>query len=453
MRTKSLPPYYKGIIVSLQQEELQMRKWYSLIDKVYSRPNLIVAFDKVRKNKGSKTAGIDGVSVKEFREHLDDKLCHLHHELKSGIYKPQAVKRVYIEKEGRGKRPLGIPTIRDRIVQQALLNVLQPIFEPGFHPSSYGYRPKRSAHHAVAKAERFTRHYGLEEVVDMDLSKCFDTLDHQLILSRVNQKVSDGKVLKLISSFLKSGIVENGKLSPTEIGCPQGGIISPLLTNIYLNRFDHFMKDKGIRIVRYADDILIFAQTKSQAGSYKAIATKFLEQDLKLKVNVNKTHLTNLEQGIPYLGFVLQTFGVSVSQKSIHKFKEKVRKLTPRCQGCKLYHYIEELNFLLKGYSMYYRVALCKKVFVQLMSWIRRRLRMMIMKSWKSWKGLHKQLRRMGYKDSFEKISVSCWRNSSSRLLHMALPNSWFNEQHLFNMERVKTNTLHQYYNFVLNKI
>ncbi len=430
-----------------------MRKWYSLIDKVYFRPNLLEAFDKVKRNKGSKTAGIDGISVKEFRERLGDNLCQLHEELKGGIYKPQAVKRVYIEKEDGSKRPLGIPTVRDRVVQQALLNILQPIFEPGFHPSSYGYRPNRSAHHAVAKAERFARHYGLDHVADMDLSKCFDTLDHNLVLSSVNEKVSDGKILNLISSFLKSGIVEDGKLSRTEIGCPQGGIISPLLTNIYLNRFDHYMKNKGIRIVRYADDILIFADTKSQAGSYRAIATKFLEEDLKLKVNVKKTHLTHLNQGIPYLGFVLRSFGVSVSEKSILKFKAKVRELTPRNQGRKLYYYIDELNQLLKGYSMYYRVALSKGLFASLMSWIRRRLRMMIMKSWKSWKGLHKQLRRMGYKGVFEKISVSRWRNSSCTMLHMALPNSWFDEKHLFNMERVKTNTLHQYYDFVLNKV
>ena len=429
-----------------------MRKWYSLIDKVYSRSNLLAAFDKVKRNKGSKTAGIDGVSVKKFKEHLGDNLCQLHEELKSGTYKPEAVKRGYIEKEDGSKRRLGIPTMRDRVVQQALLNILQPIFDPDFHPSSYGYRPNRSAHHAIAKAERFTRHYGLEHVVDMDLSKCFDTLSHNLILTAVNEKVSDGKVLTLISDFLKSGIVEDGKFSPTETGSPQGGIISPLLTNIYLNRFDQYMKGKGIRIVRYADDILIFARTKSEVGKYRAMATDYLEKDLRLVVNTDKTHLTNLQEGIPYLGIVLRDYGVSVSEKSIGKFKEKVRKLTPRRQGRKLFYYIDELNQLLKGFTMYYRIALSKKLFSSLMSWVRRRLRMMIMKSWKSWKGLHKQLRRMGYKGSFEKISVTRWRNSSCQLAHMALPNSWFDEMLLFNMEKVKTNTLHQYYQ-ILNKV
>jgi group II intron reverse transcriptase/maturase len=430
-----------------------MRKWYSLIDKVWSRRNLLEAFDKVKRNKGSRTSGIDGLSVEEFRKHLTDNLCQIHEELRSGTYKPHAVKRVYIDKEDGSQRPLGIPTVKDRVVQQALLNVLQPIFEPEFHPSSYGYRPGRSAHHAIAKAERFTRHYGLDHVVDMDLSKCFDTLDHELILSSVNEKVSDGKVLKLIDSFLKSGIVDKGKFEPTEKGSPQGGIISPLLTNIYLNKFDQQMKTLGIRIVRYADDILVFAATKSEAGRYRAIATKFLEAELKLTVNQKKTHLTNLDKGIPYLGFEIHNYGVSASAKSIRKFREKVRKLTPRNQGFKLDYYLTELSFLLKGYSMYYRVALCKKLFRHLMSWVRRRLRMMIMKSWKSWRGLHKQLRRLGYKGSYEKISVTRWRNSNCTLLHMALSNSWFDENNLFNMERVTTNTLHQYYNFILNKV
>ena len=422
-----------------------MRKWYSLIDKVYSKSNLTLAFDKIRRNKGSKTPGVDGVNAKTFGQHLSDNLSQLHEELKSGSYIPQAVKRTYIKKGDGSKSPLGIPSMCDRVVQQALLNILQPIFEPDFHPSSYGYRPQRSAHHAIAKSDLFARHYGLEHIVDMDLSRCFDTLNHDLILNAVNEKVSDGKVLRLISLFLKSGILEHGVFSPIETGSPQGGVISPLLANIYLDKFDQYMKGKNIRIVRYADDILIFATTKREAGNYMALATQFLEQDLELIVNVNKTHLTSLKQGIPYLGVVLQEYGVTASEKSIRMFKDKVRRLTPRKQGRKLCYYITDLNFLLKGYSMYYRIALSKKLFASLMSWIRRRLRMMVMKSWKSWKGLHKQLRRMGYKGSFEKISVRRWRNSSCHLLHMALPNKWFDELHLFNMERVKTNTLHQY--------
>ncbi|MCK5022539.1 MAG: group II intron reverse transcriptase/maturase [Candidatus Aenigmarchaeota archaeon] len=430
-----------------------MRKWYSLIDKVYSIPKLAEAFEKVKKNKGSRTSGVDKVSIADFKQNLQSNLYQLSKELKSGEYTPQAVRRVYIDKPDGSKRGLGIPTIRDRVVQQSLLNVLQPIFEPDFHPSSYGYRPKRSAHQAVAKAERFSRYYGLEYVADMDLSKCFDTLDHKLILQSVNQKVSDGKVLNLITKFLTSGVLKGEDFEPTDKGSPQGGIISPLLMNIYLDNFDQYMKHQGIRIVRYADDILIFAPTKSKSGEYMAKAENYLEKELKLEVNRKKSHLTSLDNGIAYLGFVITSFGVVVSEKSIRKFKDKVRKLTPRTKGKSIHYFIGELNKLLQGFSNYYCIGLTKGLFENLMSWIRRRLRMMIMKAWKSWKPLHKQLRRMGYKGNFEKISVTRWRNSNSPLIHMALRNFWFEEAGLYQMEKVVTNTLHQYFDVVLNKV
>jgi RNA-directed DNA polymerase len=431
-----------------------MRKWYSLIDKVYAEKNLQLAYEKVRRNRGSKTCGADGISLSDFSETLEENLYQIRRTLRDGTYKPSAVRRVYIDKPDGGKRPLGIPTITDRIVQQALLNLLEPIFDPHFHPSSYGYRPKRSAHHALAKAEAFSRKYGLEHVVDMDLSKCFDTLDHKLILRGVSRRVSDGKILQLIGLMLKSGILEGTMYEPTKRGSPQGGVISPLLMNIYLDEFDQHMKSKGIRIVRYADDILIFGRTKQEAGAYRAIATSYLENQLQLTVNSEKTHLTNLSSGISYLGFVIYEYGTRVSEKSVARLKERVRKLTPRSHGKSLTYYVSQLNKVLTGYSNYYRVGLSKKLFRNIMSWIRRRLRMMQMKEWKGWKALHKQLRRRGYKGSFDRIRMNCWRNSSCTLLHMALPNSWFDEElELFNMEKVTTNTLHQYYDQVLHKV
>ena len=339
------------------------------------------------------------------------------------------------------------------MVQQALLNVLQPIFEPGFHPSSYGYRPGRSAAYALAKAERFVRHYGLPYVVDMDLSKCFDRLDHAEILRGVNRKVSDGKVLRLIEQFLKSGVLESSQFIPTEIGSPQGGVISPLLMNIYLDRFDHYMKDQGIRIVRYADDILIFARSKSEAGRYGQIATNYLEGELKLQVNKKKTHLTDLWQGISFLSFIISKNGLRIQPEKIRKFKDKVRELTPRNHGRALSDYIRKLNYLLRGFSNYFRVGRLKSQFRQLMSWIRRRIRAMQLKEWKSWKKLHKQLKRLGYQPPFEKIRMSSWRNAASPLAHYALPNKWFDEIGLFNLETVVTDTLHQYYDEVLNKV
>jgi len=260
-----------------------MKKWYSLIDKVYRQENPEKAYRAVRANKGA--PGVDGETVEAFGQHKEERLIQLHQELKTGTYEPQPVLRVEIPKPDGSKRPLGIPTVKDRVVQQALLNILQPIFDPGFHPSSYGYRPGCSCHQAVAKAEMFMNKYDFKQVVDMDLSKCFDRLDHQLIIKGVNRKVSDGSILKLIKKFLIAGVMKDGAWEETDTGSPQGGVISPLLTNIYLDHFDQAMKARGIRIVRYADDILIFAKTRTEARKYRQIANGILEGELKLVVN------------------------------------------------------------------------------------------------------------------------------------------------------------------------
>ena len=420
-----------------------MKKWYSLIDKVYRMDNLERAYKAVKANNGA--PGADGVTVKAFGQNLQEELCQLHHELKTGIYEPQPVLRVEIPKVDGSKRPLGIPSVRDRVVQQALLNILQPIFEPDFHPSSYGYRPGRSCQQAVAKAEMFINEYGLSHVVDMDLSKCFDRLDHDLILEGVNRKVSDGSVLKLIKKFLKAGVMKDGAWEETDLGSPQGGVISPLLTNIYLDSFDQEMKKRGIRIVRYADDILLFAATYQDAKKYQRIATEFLEQKLKLTVNREKTHLTDNRKGVAYLGFVIYSKSISISPKKLKNFKDKIRKMTPRNHGLSVEEMVKKLNPVLRGWANYFRIANCRTVFAELMGWIRRRLRMKKMKEWKSWKPLHKALRRRGYKGAFEKISMTTWRNSASPLISMALPNKWFDEMGLVNLEKYNVGILYHY--------
>lgn len=421
-----------------------VKKWYSLIDKVYNIGNLKKSYQMVRANRGA--PGIDGVTVAAYGENLEERLNKLHYELKTGTYEPQAVLRVEIPKPDGSKRPLGIPTVRDRIVQQALLSIMQPIFDPEFHPSSYGYRPGRSCQQAVAKAERFMNRYGFRHVVDMDLSKCFDRLDHELILKSVNRKISDGSVLKLIKKFLKAGVMKDGAIEETEIGSPQGGVISPLLANIYLDYFDQAMKERGIRIVRYADDILIFARTKKRALKYQGIATQILEEELRLQVNKDKTHITNAAKGVAYLGFIIWRKVVIIHPKKIKAFKDKIRKLTPRNHGVNVEEMAKKLNPLLRGWANYFRIANCNGQFAKLMGWIRRRLRMKQMREWKSWKPLHKMLRRRGYKGEFEKISMRRWRNSASPLISMALPNSWFDEIGLINLETYKTGILSFYY-------
>ena len=425
------------------QGDSRMRKWYSLIDKVYRMDNLHQAYRAVRSNNGA--PGVDGETVKGFGNQLRDRLDQIHHELKTGSYQPSPVRRVDIDKEDGSKRPLGIPTVKDRVVQEALRRVIEPIFEPDFHPSSYAYRPGRSCQKAVAKAEQFLNRYGLTHVVDMDLSKCFDRLNHERILQGVQRRISDGKILKLIRQFLEAGVMQDGAWEATEIGSPQGGVISPLLSNIYLDEFDQKMKAQGIRIVRYADDILVFARSPRQAERYRKIAVEVLEEDLQLVVNREKTHLTSIRDGVAFLGFVIYARHTSIHPKRITRLKDRIRELTPRNHGKNVETQISELNRFLRGWINYFRIANCKKLLQQLMAWTRRRLRMKQMREWKTWKALHRALRQNGYRGDFQKISMCRWRNSASPLLSFALPNSWFAQKGLVDLTRYEVGILHRY--------
>ena len=252
-----------------------MRNYYSLYGRLLNRQALELGFKQVKRAKGA--AGIDGQSLSQFESNLDKELGNLLAELREKRYQASPVKRVVIEKPDGGERALGIPCVRDRVVQQVLRNELEPIFEPDFHPSSYGYRKGRSAHQAISKASDFIRRYNRNWVVDMDLSKCFDRLDHELIISLFRRRVSDGSVLELLRQCLESGVMVGTEYEPTLVGSPQGGVISPLIANVYLNEFDQFMKGRSHRIVRYADDILIFCGSKNGAVNTLQVATGYLE--------------------------------------------------------------------------------------------------------------------------------------------------------------------------------
>jgi RNA-directed DNA polymerase len=421
-----------------------MKKWYSLIDKIYRKENLELAFKRVKRNNGA--PGIDGETVSDFVDKIDLNIEFLHERLKTNEYVPSPVKRVEIEKPDGGTRLLGIPTVKDRVVQQAIVNIIEPIFDPTFHPSSYGYRPKHSQHQAVAKAERFMNKYGLEHVVDMDLSKCFDTLDHEIIMGAVSELISDGRVLDLIRKFLKSGVMHRDNFSETEVGSPQGGVISPLISNIYLNQFDQKMMSKGVRIVRYADDILIFAKDKKTAGNYKVYATKVLERELKLKVNDMKTKLTNVNEGVAFLGFVIRSKTLGVNPKRIRRFKDKVRRITRRNSGRKLEEVIKELNPVLRGWMNYYRVANIKSFLKDFMGWLRRRLRMVKMKQWKTYKAMHKEMRKRGIKGNGLKMAVTKWKNSNVHIIHQILPNQYFEDLGLIDVHQYEVGLLSNYY-------
>ena len=420
-----------------------MRIYYSLYGRLLSMEALYNGFKKVRKAKGA--AGIDGQSLNDYASNLCGNLKQLLRELREKRYQPLPVKRVEIDKDDGGKRLLGIPAVRDRIVQQALLDILTPIFDPDFHPSSYGYRPERSSHQAITKATLFIRKYDRRWVVDMDLSKCFDRLDHELILKAFRRKVADGSVLNLIQKFLESGVMIGNHLEATELGSPQGGVISPLISNVYLDAFDQEMKRRKHRIVRYADDILILCCSKTAAENALQVASRILEKDLKLTVNQTKTHIAHSDGGVKFLGVEIRSVYTRIQEKKLIKLKEKVKQITRRSSWTNVAGVIRELNPVIRGFATYFKIANCSRELKRLMGWIRRRLRCIQLKQWKKPAKLHRRLKQLGYKPPFKYIKMRSWRNAASPLAHFALPNSWFNEQKLFNLEAVKTGVLAPY--------
>jgi group II intron reverse transcriptase/maturase len=414
-----------------------VKVYYSLYDRLLSSESLQRAFKKVKSNHGK--PGIDGQTVEAFAEGLPDEIAMLVRELRDKSYRPFPVKRVEIAKDGGGTRKLGIPAVRDRVVQQALLEILQPIFDPTFHPSSYGYRPGHSAHQAIAKAEMFIRKYNLRHVADMDLSRCFDTLNHDLILGGLRKRIADGSILGLVRQFLQSGVMVGDRFEEVEEGSPQGGIISPFLANVYLDAFDQEMKKRGHRIVRYADDILILTRSKSAAENVLKQASRFLEEELKLTVNQQKTEVVHSSDGVKFLGVEIGTAYTRIRDKKVCGFKDKVRKITRRNSPVNLEKVIKDLNPVLRGFANYFKIANCKGVFGELAQWIRRRLRAKQLKLWKKPKRLHRRLRQLGYKGEFKKIRMSSWRNAASPLASVALTNDYLRELGLFDLSRVRT--------------
>ena len=389
--------------------------------------------------KAKGAAGIDRQSLSDFASNLSDNLDQLLSELKTKQYQPKPVRRVTIPKEGGGERLLGIPTVRDRVVQQTLNDLLTPIFEEQFHPSSFGYRPNRSCHDAINKATMFIRRYGLEHVVDMDLSKCFDKLDHELILRSIRKRITDGSVLALIKQFLKSGVMVDGYWQQTETGSPQGGVISPLIANIYLDAFDQAMRKRGHRIVRYADDILIFCRSRAGAENAFAQATKILEKELKLTVNPTKSHITHSDYGVRFLGVEIGSQYTRIQPRKLEGFKQKLKQMTRRNGGKSIEEVIKQLNPLLRGFSHYFRIANTRGEFKKLAAWLRRRLRSIQLRLWKKPGRLHRRLKQLGYKPPFKFISMTSWRNAQSPLASYAMPNQWFNDLGLVNLEHVRT--------------
>lgn len=414
--------------------------YYSLYDRLLNEQALASAFKRVRRAQGA--PGVDDQTIAAFESGLAEEVHRLVSELRTKTYRPQPVKRVTIPKPGGGERHLGIPAVRDRVVQQVLLDILQPIFDPEFHPSSYGYRPGRSCQDAVAKATMFIRQYDLRCVVDMDLSRCFDRLNHDLIIASMRRRVRDSSILNMIRMFLESGVMIEGNWEATEVGSPQGGVVSPLIANIYLDAFDQEMKRRGHRIVRYADDILVLCRSKSAADHARRVATDILEGALCLTVNVEKTHVIWASRGVKFLGVELFPSRIKIQDRKVTAFKRKVKRITRRNSPVNLEQVIADLNPVLRGFANYFRMANCKTLYGEMMAWIRRRLRAKQLALWKRPKRLHRRLRQLGHSGDFVKMRMRSWRSSRSHLASWAMPNSWFQELGLFDLSTVEIGVL-----------
>jgi RNA-directed DNA polymerase len=348
-------------------------KWYSLMDKVYSLPNLRVAFDRVKTNKGS--AGVDHQTIAMFEKHLEENLAYLARSLQDGNYRPQAIKRVWIPKPGSSEqRPLGIPTVRDRVVQAALRNVLEPIFERDFADHSYGFRPGRGCKDALRRVDALLK-AGYTYIVDADLKSYFDTIPHQPLLDLVGLKISDNRVLDLLRIYLAQRVMETAKDWTPERGTPQGAVISPLLSNIYLDPLDHLMAHAGIEMIRYADDFVLLCRTETEARHALGLVQTWTTS-VGLVLHPDKTHLVDALQrgGFDFLGYHFERGHRWPRKKSLTKFKDTIRRLTRRTNGFSLAMIISTVNRTLIGWFQYFQHSYYT-TFRPLDQWIRMRLR------------------------------------------------------------------------------
>ena len=400
-----------------------------LMEEVCERENCKRALARVKANKGS--AGMDGMTVQQLPEHLKQYWPAIREQLLNGTYKPSAVKRVEIPKPDGGIRKLGIPTVLDRLVQQAVMQVLQGKWDRTFSEHSYGFRPGRSAHQAIAQAQKYIAE-GYRWVVDLDLEKFFDRVNHDKLMAKIAERVGDKRLLKLIRAFLTAGVLEDGLVNPVDEGTPQGGPLSPLLSNIMLDEFDRELERRGLRFSRYADDSNIYVRSKRAGERVLDSLKRFLITKLKLKVNESKSAVARPWER-KFLGFSF-TNGLKpkrrIAPKAVDRFKERVRELTSRTRGVSMERMAEELTRYLRGWLGYFGKCETPSVLEGLEQWFRRRLRSAIWKQWKRGKVRFAELRKRGVGNDLAAQTAGSshgpWRLADSPGLHIALPNAFF---------------------------
>jgi len=414
---------------SADRRETEEADGAGLLERILSRDNLNRAYKRVKANKGA--PGIDGMTVEDalpwLREHREELL----EQIRSGKYKPQPVRRKEIPKPDGGIRKLGIPTVVDRIIQQAIAQQLTPIYEPLFSDGSYGYRPGRSAQMAIQKVKEYAEQ-GYTTAVLIDLSKYFDTLNHDLLMNMVREEVHDKRVIELIKRFLKSGVMENGLHIKTEEGSPQGGPLSPLLANIYLNKFDHEMESRGVHVIRYADDIVVLARTPRAGERLLESSRRYLEGKLKLKMNTEKSRVVSVysKRNFKFLGFALgkgkDGVFIRAHAKSLKKAKQKLKELTSRSQGRNVRVVMYKVKVFIRGWLGYFYIASMRNTMKSWDEWLRRRFRMYIWKQWKLPKARADRLEMLGvskYNARKWSYGKGYWRVAGSPILKTSITN------------------------------
>ena len=401
-----------------------------LLYRALARGNLQRAWKRVKANKGA--AGVDGLSIEQTAERLLTEWARIRAQLLSGLYRPSPVRRVMIAKPDGSQRELGIPTVTDRLIQQALLQVLQPLLDPGFSEHSYGFRPGRRAHDAVLAAQAYVQS-GRRIVVDVDLEKFFDRVNHDILIERLRKRVPDQGVLRLIRAYLNSGILDGGLVMQRHEGTPQGGPLSPLLANVLLDEVDKELERRGHCFVRYADDCNVYVHSR-RAGERVMALLRRLYARLRLRINEAKSRVSSVFAGRKFLGY---SFWVApkgeikrtVAKKALEAFKQRVRQLSRRSCGRSLQQVVERLSSYLEGWKGYYRLAQTSRVWQMLDEWLRHRLRAIQLKQWKQGKTMFRELRALGASRTVaQRVAANSrrWWCNSGKLLNRVLNLAWF---------------------------
>jgi len=390
-----------------------------MLEKILARNNMNSAYQKVKKNNGA--GGVDKMEMDELLEHLKTHREEILTSLLNGSYKPYPVKRVEIPKENGKTRKLGIPTLTDRVIQQAILQILSPIYEEKFSDLSYGFRPNRGCHDALRKCQEYADK-GYWYVIDMDLEKFFDTVNQSMLMEVLSRTIKDNRVLSLIQRFLNAGIMDKGMFIKSDEGVPQGGPLSPLLSNIMLNELDQRLEEWGYKFVRYADDLMIFTKSRRAAERQYKRASKFIEGKLKLTINKEKTKITTLTQ-VKYLGYAFYSINgecrLRVHPNSIKRLKDKLRTITGRSNGLSISGRKIKLNQVIRGWVQYFKLADMKSIMKTIDEWVRRRIRMITWKRWKKVKTKFENLQKLGV------AKAKAWEWANSRKGYWRISNSW----------------------------